>query len=158
LRKYDITKQQLQASEIAVNPYIFMERKGQAIDEVALNDEIKNISEENSKNLKFEERNIEFIDTKTDLKTISLSIKTDNIDYQKINDYITENLRIKIKDVKLKKESIELNELLKNFEISAKNLSTGFADRKDILKSYLHKKHEADYDKYETILKQLKLL
>jgi acetone carboxylase gamma subunit len=142
-----------------------MERKGEVIDQEALEEEMKNISKENRKNLepclpadRSKERNIEFIDTKTDLKTISLSIKTDNIDYQQIDEYITPDLRKKIKDVKLKKESIELNELLKNFEISAKNLSTGFADWKDILKSYLHKKHEADYDKYEKILKQLKLL
>jgi hypothetical protein len=114
----------LQASEIAINPYIFMERKGEAIDEDALVENMKKISQENRKNLESNERNIEFVNTKTDLKTVSLSIKTDNIDYQQIDEYITEDLRKKIKDVKLKKESIELNELLKSFEISAKNLST----------------------------------
>jgi hypothetical protein len=67
---------------------------------------------------------IKFIDNPPELKNISLSIKTDSIDYQNIDEYISPELRIQIKDIKLKKESIELNELLENFEISAKNLST----------------------------------
>ncbi|MCX6823104.1 MAG: metallophosphoesterase [candidate division SR1 bacterium] len=103
-------------------------------------------------------RNITFIDNPPELKNISLSIKTDAIDYQNIDEYIAPELRVQIKDIKLKKESIELNELLENFEISAKNLSTGFADWKDILKSYLMKKHGDEYDKYEKKLKELKLL
>jgi acetone carboxylase gamma subunit len=103
-------------------------------------------------------RNITYKETETDLKNVSLSIKTDSIDYQRIDDYIAPELRQSIKDIKLKKESIELDQLLMDFEISAKNLSTGFADWKDILKSYLQQKHGDEYEKYETKLKELKLL
>lgn len=158
LRKYDTQNQQLQATEIAINPYIFIQHEQEPYTRAHLENMVKKILEDNKKYLESDTRNIEFQDTNTALKNISLSIKAETIDYERIDDYIAPELRHEIKDVKLKKDSVELSELLKDFEISAHNLSTWFADRKEILKSYLQKKHEADYDKYETILKQLKLL
>ncbi len=148
----------LEATQSDINPYIVVEQWTWSFSQSDLEAKIKNILEENKKNLHSDFRNISFIDNPPELKNISLSIKTDAIDYQNIDEYISPELRVQIKDIKLKKESIELNELLENFEISAKNLSTGFADWKDILKSYLMKKHGNEYDKYEKKLKELKLL
>ena len=148
----------LEATQSDINPYITVEQWDWSFSQSDLEAKIKTILEDNKKNLSSDFRKISFIDNPPELKNISLSIKTDAIDYQNIDEYIAPELRIQIKDVKLKKESIELNELLENFEISAKNLSTWFADRKDILKSYLMKKHGDEYDKYEKKLKELKLL
>ena len=148
----------LEATQSDINPYIVVEQGSWSFSQEDLEAKIKTILEDNKKNLSSDFRKISFIDNPPELKNISLSIKTDAIDYQNIDEYIAPELRIQIKDVKLKKESIELNELLENFEISAKNLSTWFADRKDILKSYLMKKHGDEYDKYEKKLKELKLL
>lgn len=148
----------LEATQSDINPYIVVEQWTWSFSESDLEAKIKNILEDNKKNLNSDFWKIEFIDNPAELKNISLSIKTDAIDYQNIDEYISPELRVQIKDIKLKKESIELNELLENFEISAKNLSTGFADWKDILKSYLMKKHGDEYDKYEKKLKELKLL
>ncbi len=148
----------LEATQSDINPYITVEQWDWSFSQSDLEAKIKNILEENKNNLKSDFRKISFIDNPPELKNISLSIKTDAIDYQNIDEYISPELRVQIKDIKLKKESIELNELLENFEISAKNLSTWFADRKDILKSYLMKKHGDEYEKYEKKLKELKLL
>ena len=148
----------LEATQSDINPYIIVEQGTWSFSQSDLEAKIKNILEENKKNLSSDFRKITFVDNPPELKNISLSIKTDAIDYQNIDEYIAPELRVQIKDIKLKKESIELNELLENFEISAKNLSTGFADWKDILKSYLMKKHADEYEKYEKKLKELKLL
>ncbi len=148
----------LEATQNDINPYIIIEQGSWPFNQSDLEAKNQNILEENKKKLKSDSRNVTFIDNPAELKNISLSIKTDNIDYQNIDEYISPELRVQIKDIKLKKESIELNELLENFEISAKNLSTWFADWKDILKSYLMKKHGDEYDNYEKKLKELKLL
>jgi hypothetical protein len=116
------------------------------------------MSANNRKNLNSSLRNITIQDAPIELAKTSLAIKTESIDYQDIDSYITPQLRQQLKDIKLKKESVELNELLENFEISAKNLSTGFADRKDILKSYIQKKHPDNYEMYITKLKEFNLL
>lgn len=148
----------LEATQSDINPYIVVKQGTWSFSQADLEEKIKTILEENKKNLSSDFRNITFVENPPELKNVSLSIKTDTIDYQNIDEYIAPELRVQIKDIKLKKESIELNELLENFEISAKNLSTGFADWKDILKSYLMKKHGDEYDRYEKKLKELKLL
>lgn len=158
LFSYDTKKQTLQATQSDINPYIFVEQDNWAFSQEDLDAKVKSILVENKKSLESAIRNIEFVDNPPELNNIFLSIKTESIDYQNIDEYISPELRVQIRDIKLKKQPIELNELLKNFEISAKNLSTWFADWKDILKSYLQQKHADDYEKYEQKLKELKLL
>ncbi len=158
LFSYTPATEDIQATEVTINPYFTLEQWSAAISKEDILDHQDLVRKQSKKNMESPNRNISYKDTETDLKNVSLSIKTDSIDYQRIDDYIAPELRQSIKDIKLKKESVELDQLLMDFEISAKNLSTGFADRKDILKSYLQQKHGNEYEKYETKLKELKLL
>lgn len=148
----------LEASEIGINPYLSLTQGEGIINQEAIQAHRAEMSANNRKNLSSPLRNITIQDAPIELAKTSLAIKTESIDYQDIDSYITPELRQQIKDIKLKKESVELNELLENFEISAKNLSTGFADRKDILKSYIQKKHPDNYEMYITKLKEFNLL
>ena len=158
LFSYTPTTEEIQATEVTINPYFTLEQWSAAISKEDILDHQDLVRKQSKKNMESPNRNISYKDTETDLKNVSLSIKTDSIDYQRIDEYIATELRQSIKDIKLKKESVELDQLLMDFEISAKNLSTGFADWKDILKSYLQQKHGNEYEKYETKLKELKLL
>ncbi|MBU0626022.1 hypothetical protein KKG31_05190 [Patescibacteria group bacterium] len=72
--------------------------------------------------------------------------------------FIEDELRQQIKDVKLKKDMQDMGDLMKNLEISGKNLDSTFADWKEILKSYLGNKYPSDFQKYEDMLHEMKLL
>ena len=158
LFSYNPNQKTMEATEIAINPYLVQEYTGTAITQEDILAQYEWIRQQSKQNISSPVWDVTYKESPVDLHHVSLSIKTDSIDYQKIDQYIAPQLRQDIKDIKLKKDSVELDQLLKNFEISAKNLSTGFADWKDILKSYLQQKHSTDYEKYETKLKEMKLL
>ena len=146
------------ANEVNINPYILIENNWESVSKRIIEEKIESILEENKKYLKNNEWDIEFVENKMSLKDISLVIKTSDINYEKIDDYIQESVRNEIKDVRLKKDMIEMWELIKNFEISAKNLSESFGDRKWILKMYLEQKYGKESSKYEKVLNELKLM
>jgi len=92
------------------------------------------------------------------LNTLYLSLKVDTVDYEHVEKFVDKDLRMKIKDIKLKKNIQDIEDIRENFETSGKNLSASFADRKQILKDYLQSKYPNDYQKYEETLHEMKLL
>ncbi|MEI6119451.1 MAG: hypothetical protein WCP92_10140 [bacterium] len=91
------------------------------------------------------------------LTNISLTLNVEHIDYDKIDELIEPDLRTACKDIRLKKDTENMDTLVKNFKVSSDDLN-GFSDRKNILQEYMQKKFGNDYPKYEKILKELKLL
>ena len=96
-------------------------------------------------------------DLKPNLTNISLTLNVEHIDYDKMNELIDDDLRTSCKDIRLKKDIENLDNLLNTFKVSSDDLN-GFADRKNILQTYVQKKFGNDYPKYEKVLKELKLL
>jgi len=150
---------QMEAHELNINPYITLEETGM-IDESVLLNQIENVREANRKNLSDSTtRKIKFMNKKNiNLNSLYLSLKVDNIDYEHIEKFVDEDLRMKIKDIKLKKNIQDIEDIRENFETSGKNLSESFADRKQILKEYLQSKYPNDFQKYEETLHEMKLL
>jgi len=149
----------MEAHELNINPYITLEETG-VIDESVLLNQIENVREANRKNLSDSTtRKIKFMNKKNiNLNSLYLSLKVDNIDYEHIEKFVDEDLRMKIKDIKLKKNIQDIEDIRENFETSGKNLSESFADRKQILKEYLQSKYPNDFQKYEETLHEMKLL
>ena len=151
--------------QININPYILIDKslilQNEKIDEKYIENFYLEILENSQKNFENEDNiwNIKISKNKNlDLKSVNLTIRVPEIDYKQIDSIIDENLRKSLKDVKLKKESVSIQDLLQDFEVSTKNLSTGFADWKVILKAYLEKKYQDEYGKYEKVLQELKLI
>lgn len=157
LRAY--TKGQMEAHELNINPYITLEESG-VIDESVLLNQIENVREANRKNLSESGTwKIKFMNKKNlNLNSLYLSLKVENVDYEHIEKFVDEDLRMKIKDIKLKKNIQDIEDIRESFETSGKNLSASFADRKQILKDYLQSKYPNDYQKYEETLHEMKLL
>jgi len=159
LFKYNTTKQEITANFININPYILIEST-EKIDKNTLKLKIDEIIQENKNNfekndlwkIKFEDNHPE------NLENISLSIKVQDINYEKMDDYIDQDLMTEIKDIKLKKNLQSVGELLKDFSISTDNLKIWFTDRKTILQEYIKNKFWSDYIHYDKILKELKLI
>lgn len=150
---------QMEAHELNINPYITIEEQG-IIKEDVLLDHIEKIREGNRKNLtESSTRKIKFMNKKNiNLNSLYLSLKVDTVDYEHIEKFVDEDLRMKIKDIKLKKNIQDIEDIRENFETSGKNLSASFADRKQILKEYLQSKYPNDFQKYEETLHEMKLL
>jgi hypothetical protein len=102
--RYRPQGQEILASFININPYILIE-SDEKVNETVLNTKIDKIIQDNKNN--FENNNlrkIQFEDNYShNLENISLSIKVEDINYEKIEDYIDPNLITQIKDIKLKK-------------------------------------------------------
>lgn len=159
LFKYNTTNQEITANFININPYILIEST-EKIDKNTLKIKIDEIIQDNKNNfekndlwkIKFENNNPE------NIENISLSIKVQDINYEKMENYIDSALMTEIKDIKLKKNLQSVWELLKDFSISTDNLKIWFTDRKTILQEYIKNKFWSDYIHYDKILKELKLI
>ena len=117
-----------------------------------LEDSTKNFSDQSGRKINFHPADI------TDFNTVTINLKVSDLDYEKIDNYIEPSLRKELKEVKLKKQQQSMAELLDDFDTASQNLSTSFSDRKNILKSYLKQKFGDDAEKYESILREEKLL
>lgn len=93
-----------------------------------------------------------------DMKDVSLSLKVDTVDYEHIEQYLDKDVYHSIKDCKLKKVALAMDQLLDDLDLAHKDLTHNFADWKTLLKIYIQKKYGDEYDKYEQWLKKLQLL
>lgn len=145
--------------KIYINPYFQLDDCdiNNKIDEKFLSDFENKIIELNENNYK--DLNINF-DSWRQIKNkdVSLSLKVDNINYDEMYSYVDENLFKNLKDVKLKKNFAQAEDVFEKMDIEWKNLSTWFSDWKWLLKDYLKKKYSEDYDNYIEFLKNENIL
>jgi len=155
---YDATQNKLDFKEISINPYL------QIIWNIISDDEIeqvvKNIqttSKQNSQTNSFWKTSHEFSKNTISAKTI-ITLVVKELDYNNINQYIPPEIQKKFKDIKLKKVTTNQSELLENFDLKAKDLSSSFSDRKLILKTHLKNQFSDEYGMYISKLQDLKVL
>lgn len=156
-----------------INPYFFIENiqdtaslfeEGETqeftLDELAMKKHIQEVNRQAQTNfIDHSTRNITFQAQEiTDFSTITVNLRVQDLDYDKIDSYISPALRKNLKEVKLKKQQQNLSDLLEDFDMSSKNLSTSFSDRKNILKLYLKQKFGDDAEKYENLLREENLM
>jgi len=155
--QYTPTTEKVTAIPLMINPQVTITSET-ALTEATLLEQLKIINTENKWYFSSPARNIDFAEDKQpNLTNISLTLNVEHIDYDKIDELITPELRTSCKDIRLKKNMENIDSLLKTFKVSSDTLS-GFSDRKNILQEYIQKKFGNDYPKYEKILKELKLL
>lgn len=159
--------------EIAINPYLLLEplvseKNGifdfadnqNVVDAFYLWEVQKKLIQELKKQLQessFWNTELKILSEKS-LRHITVSIKVPDLQYDKMDIYIQPELRKQLKDVKLKKHIATMPQMLEKLSLHDKDFSTGYSDRKEILKHYLKQKYIEDYEKYETILRELWLL
>jgi predicted metal-binding transcription factor (methanogenesis marker protein 9) len=79
------------------------------------------------------------------------------LDYEQLQEHINEDLSNQIWQIKLKKQSVKTDILLEKLQLSSQD-NQSFSDRKQLLKDYLLQKYQSEYNEYETILQELKVL
>lgn len=149
---------------IFTNPYFLLEQNSlnhdsfSIINEDLLSNHIQQTIQENKKNYLWSEIwNVQIADNyKLNKKDISLSIKVEKLDYEKIFEHIDSNLHSQLKDVKLKKTSVVWD--VSQLSLDWKNFTDWFSDRKSLLKDYIKLKYPEDHEKYLEFLHEIELL
>jgi len=155
--QYNTTNKKITAIPLMINPQVTIRSKWAVSTEMLLT-ELQAINETNKWYFSSPAWNIQFKeDLKPNLTNISLTLNVEHIDYDKIDELIEPDLRTACKDIRLKKDMENMDNLLNSFKVSSDDLN-GFSDWKNILQEYMQKKFGNDYPKYEKVLKELKLL
>jgi len=155
---HDTKTKKTTAIPIKINPQFLLQHKETILTENTLHDEIHKINQTNKEYFQSPLREIAFNnDQHINIENIGLTLQVDQIDYDKIHEIIDPDLRKICKDIRLKKNTENIDKLLSEFKIDSSTL-TWFSDRKIILQEYMQTKFGSEYPKYEKILKELKLL
>jgi len=93
-----------------------------------------------------------------DLKQLSLTILRDDVSYEQLPSLLDSNVLEWVRDIKIKKDAVAMQDLLSDFSIQQDNLQTGFADWKAILKAYIQKKYPDNTETYMQLLQDMQLL
>jgi len=173
LASYDTTQNKISLEQISINPYILLEYETQTSDlfgdqqqssqQIGLpqiQEQRKQIQQDMMTN--FQDQSVRKLavhhQKEFDLKSISLTVRTNDLDYNRIDEFVSPTLRHQVKDVKLKKQATNIQDLIQWFDLESKNLSTWFSDRKDILNTHIQNKFQEDVSKYQSMIQELKLI
>jgi hypothetical protein len=81
------------------------------------------------------------------------------LNYQRIDDFIAPALQHQLFDIKLKKKIPAVDDLVEKLQKpDTVSLQQGFGGRIDLLKRFLMKQYPDQYQEYEALLHQLKLV
>lgn len=120
---YDTTNKKITALQISINPQFLIQSK-EMLTEEALYEEIKKINQTNKEYFQSPSRTITFKENqKISLENIAITLQVEQIDYDKIDEVIDPELRKICKDIKLKKSTENLDELLSNFKVDSNKLA-----------------------------------
>lgn len=94
-----------------------------------------------------------------DLKSITLSLRVEELNYQKMDMFVVPALQHQLQDIKLKKQQANVDDLLEKLQKpDSAALKEWFWGRIDLLKRFLRKQYPDTYQEYEKILQDLKLV
>lgn len=103
--------------------------------------------------------NINYADS-LDLKSVSLSIIVDKLQYENMAHFVDPNVHQTLQNVQLKKNTTSTEKVLKDLESQKNNFAwnNSFWDWLELLKLLLKKQYPNEYDDYEKILQEMKIL
>jgi len=146
--------------DINLYPSMFSDWQNSKINEEFVAEFVLSTIEQNKNNYKWSDVwDVDFdLEYKIENKDISVSMKVEDMDYDKIYDYIDQDLYKRLKDVKLKKNLVVTKDLFEKMDIEWKNLTQWFSDWKNLLKDYLKNKYPNENQKYLDFLKKERII
>ena len=117
--QYDTKSKKVTAIPLMINPQVTIRSTWAVSTEMLLN-ELQTINEVNKWYFSSPAWNIAFKeDLKPNLTNISLTLNVEHIDYDKIDELIEPDLRTACKDIRLKKDIENMDNLLNSFKVSS---------------------------------------
>ena len=157
------------AKETGVNYYFTMERKKWTADlftqefkAISENDIVKHrksLQDESIENFKEWMFKIEtYLQDKIDFRNVSLSIWVDKLQYDDMSDLVELNLQQSLQGVQLKRNTTSTEKLLEQLERPDLAWQLNFWNWIELLKNFLKKQYPDDYEEYEKLLQEVKVL
>ena len=162
-------KEHFLAQETWINYYLTMERKAwntnlftqsyQAITETDITSYRKILQSKSSDNFKESWLQIKskFLDT-LDLGNVSLSLSVDKLQYDNMSEFIDPKIQQVLQNVQLKKDTKSTENLLEQLEKPDLAGQLSFWNWLELLKNFLKKQYPDDYEEYEKLLQEMKIL
>ena len=95
---------------------------------------------------------------KLDLKNVSLSLSVEKLQYDNMDEFIESKLQQSLQNVQLKKDTKSTENLLQQLEKPDLVGQLSFWNWLELLKKFLKKQYLDDYEEYEKLLQEMKIL
>ena len=92
------------------------------------------------------------------MKNVSLSVSVEKLQYENMSEFIEPKLQQELQNVQLKKNTTSTEKLLEQLERPDLAGQQNFGDWLELLKKFLKKQYPADYEEYEKLLQEMKIL
>ena len=155
------------AHETWINYYFTMERKtgnsdlfSQSFQAISENDILSHRKTlQNLDNFKTDSFAIEtnYKDS-LDLKNVSLSLSVEKLQYDNMDEFVEPKLQQSLQNVQLKKDTKSTEKLLEQLEKPDLAGQLSFWNWLELLKKFLKKQYPDDYEEYEKLLQEMKIL
>ncbi len=155
------------AHETWINYYFMMERKTgnadlftQSFQAISENDILSHRkSLQNSDNFNTDSFSVEtnYKDS-LDLKNVSLSLSVEKLQYDNMDEFVESKLQQSLQNIQLKKDTKSTENLLQQLEKPDLAGQLSFWNWLELLKKFLKKQYPDDYDEYEKLLQEMKIL
>lgn len=119
----------------------------------------KSVQDNVSKN--FESKSFEIeshFNDNLDMKNVSLSVSVEKLQYENMYEFIEPKLQQELQNVQLKKNTTSTEKLLEQLERPDLAGQQSFGDWLELLKNFLKKQYPEDYEEYEKLLQEMKIL
>lgn len=154
--------QKWEFSPLWINPnFSYLAQKNQTLDQKILDQLLESMRTEFEQNLSQSQQFGKISlnkDSNIPFKKSQITITTDKIDYEHIDEYIAPELREQLKDVKLKKTKLQSLDMQQLATLYDKKSMNSFSDWKNLLKDFLKNSYPTEYNQYEDFLLKHKIL
>ena len=93
-----------------------------------------------------------------DLKNVSLSLSVEKLQYDNMDEFVEPKLQQSLQNVQLKKDTKSTEKLLEQLEKPDLAGQLSFWNWLELLKKFLKKQYPDDYEEYEKLLQEMKIL
>lgn len=93
-----------------------------------------------------------------DITQISLSLYVEKLQYDHMAEFIDSNLQQNLQNVQLKTDNKTMENLLENLDKPELAWNQSFENWLELLKNFLQKQYPNDYEEYEKLLQEIKIL
>ena len=92
------------------------------------------------------------------MKNVSLSVSVEKLQYENMSEFIEPKLQQELQNVQLKKNTTSTEKLLEQLERPDLAGQQSFGDWLELLRKFLKKQYPDDYEEYEKLLQEMKIL
>ena len=119
----------------------------------------KSVQNNTSKNFESKSFDIEsHFNENLDMKNISLSVSVEKLQYENMSEFIEPKLQQELQNIQLKKNTTSTEKLLEQLERPDLAGQQSFGDWLELLKKFLKKQCPDDYEEYEKLLQDMKII